>query len=86
MAEAEHRLGFGSLKPRLVKEALYSTQVAQDHEFRRTRQTAAFSILPEGCVAGDPYKRWEKLPERIERIPDWRAKAFRLLQEVINKP
>jgi hypothetical protein len=70
---------------RLIPEALYSSRVAEDHRFREARQETALGHIPEGRNIQDPDIRWETLAKRIEKIPGWREKSLRLLQEVLHK-
>ncbi len=75
----------GRRQDRLIPEALYSSKVAEDHRFREVRQETAFGYMPEGRNIQDPNARWETLDKRIEKIPGWREKSLRLLQELTIK-
>lgn len=64
---------------RLIKEALYSNELVEEHYFRALRRGEG-----SACDTTNPNADWDHLPETIRRIDPDGERSYALLQEVIR--
>jgi hypothetical protein len=70
---------------RLIKEALFSNELFEEHHLREVIRARAYGMKPEGCDTQDPSQRSRRLAERIKKDDPFGEKPSRLLEEVLNK-
>ncbi len=75
----------GQLGNRLIKEALFSSDFAEDHHFREVRQAAALGHLSEGCDTQDPIRMEEAQTETMKKIDPVGENSTKVLRELERK-
>ena len=67
---------------RLIKEALFSNELAEEHRLRMHREADTHHASEEIEDFESPEKRWERLADRVKKTDPNGEHSYVLLQEV----
>lgn len=71
---------------RLIKEALFSYELIEEHQLRMLREADANRATGEDDFSESTENRWEKLADRIRQLDPYGQRSRALLAEVESHP